>query len=200
MCKYCICLQSVQNIYCKSVRILQYEALKTAMLRSLQVSAHTNVSAAYSQQPTLPPLEIAPSISAEAWRVRWLRACSADDLKSDCPYSPRSEASSLAATSQRNDGIRVADQDRLHKTTAKTNQSYFKDRSYIISENYGVTLALMTGALGCWKPLICRSAGSKYKWHVTIADTGLPGRQNRSFVLPSCCTVANVVGFLKHSM
>ena len=59
--------------------------------------------------------------------------------------------------------LEVKERKRIFKKKdyGELNQS-FKGQ-VIISDNHGVTLALMTGALGCWKPLICRSAGSKYK-------------------------------------
>jgi hypothetical protein len=46
-------------------------------------------------------------------------------------------------------------------------------------------------------PDIFLSAGSTYKWLVTVADTGFPGRPNTSFFFPSNTQVANVVGFLE---
>jgi hypothetical protein len=60
-----------------------------------------------------------------------------------------------------------------------------------------LTVALIVVPLGEVYPDILRIAGSRYKWLVTAADTGLPGRANTSFFLPSHRHVANVVGLLK---
>ena len=59
------------------------------------------------------------------------------------------------------------------------------------------TLALMTVCSWCGSPDIFLNVGITYKLHVTIADTGFPGKQKKSFFLPFIDKVANVVGFLQ---
>ena len=66
---------------------------------------------------------------------------------------------------------------------------------------YG-TFALITVLLHMGCPDILRSEGMTYRLEVTTHETGLPGRQKKSFFFPFTSAVANVVGLLqvKHSI
>lgn len=55
----------------------------------------------------------------------------------------------------------------------------------------------MIVGLGLRTPLMAFNAGKTNNWHVTVAETGLPGNPNRNFFLFSNGIEKNLVGFLQ---